>query len=101
MNTTISAPGRRTGVQTVIPPRRLASRQIWSSAVRRLGTSEVEHWNRRNARLLQQYDLDIAAVDVLTIDPPVTVAGAKGALQTEHRDRLILTAAMGALAVSL
>ncbi|MGH9867844.1 MAG: fructose-bisphosphatase class II [Candidatus Polarisedimenticolia bacterium] len=101
MNTTSSVPGRRTGVQTVLPPRLLASGQIWSRAVRRLGHAEVEHWNQRNARLLDQYDLDIAAVDVLSLDPPVTVKGTKGALQTEHRDRLILTAAMGALAVSL
>src|SRR5262245_21237445 len=93
--------GRRTGVHVIVPPDRLPSRSIWSRAARRLDTEEVRSWSRRNAPLLAPYGLDIADVSVLPIDVPLPARGPRGPLQVDLQDRLVLTAALGALAVSL
>lgn len=95
-----SRPGRRTGVKVQIPPDRLDSRRIFSREARRLGADEVRSWNERNGALLDQYGLEIASVMVL----PIAAAGggaAAGPLQTVMRDRLVLTAMLGALSVSV
>jgi fructose-1,6-bisphosphatase/sedoheptulose 1,7-bisphosphatase-like protein len=101
MTTTPAAPGRRTGVQVIIPPDRLASHRIYSRAARRFSADELRSWNERNAPLLSQYGLEIADVSVLPIEPPLPARGPRGALQMELLDRLLLTATLGALAVSL
>lgn len=101
MTTTPSAPGRRTGVQVIIPPDRMASQRIYSRAARRFSADELRSWNERNHALLSQYGLEIAAVSVLPIELPLPARGARGPLQTELKDRLLLTATLGALAVSL
>jgi fructose-1,6-bisphosphatase/sedoheptulose 1,7-bisphosphatase-like protein len=101
MTTTPSGPGRRTGVQVIIPPDRLASHRIYSRAARRFPADELRSWNERNAPLLSQYGLEIAAVSVLPIEIPLPAGGPRGPLQTDHLDRLLLTASLGALAVSL
>lgn len=99
--TTSDSSGRKTSAQTVIPPDRLVSSRIWSRAARRHPPDDVASWNGRNARLLAGYGLDIASVVTFPLEPPLPAGGAGGALQTELKDRLVLTAALGALAVSL
>ena len=101
MTSTLPAPGRRTGVQVIIPPDRLPSHRVWSRAARRFSADEVRAWNERNAPLLSMYGLEIADASVLPIDVPLPARGVRGPLQTELRDRLLLTSALGALAVSL
>ncbi len=95
-----AAPGRRTGCRVVIPPDRLDSRRIWSREARRLDGDQVSDWNRRHAGLLEIYGLEIASITVLPIAPIASDRGRAGPLQTDHRDRLILAGALGALAVS-
>jgi len=95
------APGRRTGIRVQIPPTRLSSRNIYSRSARRLGSDELAAWNRRNGALLERYGLSISSVRVLPLELTDSVSRAEaGPLQGEHRDRLLLTAALGALAVS-
>jgi len=91
--------GRRTGVKVEIPPNRLSSKHDVAHRSRRFAPEEVSGWNARNRPLLDQYGLEIASVVV----QPVREApgGARpGPLQGEHRDRLLLTCALGALSVS-
>ncbi|HKY34149.1 MAG TPA: fructose-bisphosphatase class II [Candidatus Polarisedimenticolia bacterium] len=96
-----AARGRRTGAQTIVPPDRLPSRNIYSRRARLFSADETASWNERNAALLRLYGLRVAHVAVLPLEPPLPGRGRRGALQTEHKDRLLLTAMMGALAVSL
>ena len=95
------AAGRRTGVKVVIPPSRLASFHSWSSEARMLARDEIHHWNSRNQPILGAYGLTIDSCMVFPIVRSArSDASAPGPLQTIHRDRLILTSALGALAVS-
>ncbi|HET9480448.1 MAG TPA: fructose-bisphosphatase class II [Candidatus Polarisedimenticolia bacterium] len=97
--------GRRTSVKVRIPPARLASGSIYSAAARRLDADEILSWNAGSAALLRAYGLRIASV---TVQPVAPSGGADRPrppanflLQTEHRNRLLLTCALGALSVSL
>ncbi|MFQ5700886.1 MAG: fructose-bisphosphatase class II [Acidobacteriota bacterium] len=94
-------PGRRTNARVRIHPSRLDSRRIFSREARRLSTEETRSWNERNRPLLDRYQLDIAAISVLPLPVDSPAAGGKGPLQSEHRDRLLLTSALAALAVSV
>ena len=91
-------PGRRTGVRVQIPPDRLDSKRIFSSRARRLSADVVAGWNTRNRRLLELYGLEVASVMQL---PLTDSAAGAGPLQSTLRDRLVLTAMMGALSVSV
>lgn len=92
---------RRTGVRVVIPPAQLSSPAIWSKQARLLDSDELAGWRARNRPLLEPYGLDIGSVMALPLARrPRAGAPAPGPLQTAHRDRLILTGALGALAVS-
>ncbi len=93
------AAGRRTGVEVEVPPERLSSKHDFAHRARRLAPEEVSGWNGRNRPLLDQYGLEIASV----VHQPLRDApdsARPGPLQTGHRDRLLLTCALGALSVS-
>lgn len=90
--------GRRTGVRVQIPPTQLDSRRIFSARALRLPADEVAGWNARNRRLLELYGLEVASV--IRMPLAGSTAGA-GLLQTTLRDRLVLTAMLGALSVSV
>jgi len=91
--------GRRTGVKVEIPLDRLSSRNDYAHGARRLAPEETQGWNRRNESLLNQYGIEIASVIELPLRQAARDAR-PGPLQTEHRDRLLLTCALGALSVS-
>lgn len=93
--------GRRTDARVVIHPDRLDSRRIWSRAARLLDAEETRACDARHRALLDRYGLTIASVAVLPLTEGAATAGRLGPLQTEHRDRLVLTASLGALAVAL
>ena len=98
------SPGRRTGSRVRIPPDRLASGRIFSRGSERFAVEEVRAWDQRNRLLLDRYGLRIASVTrvPLDLDASQWVSRATaGPLQTDHRDRLLLTCALGALAVSV
>jgi fructose-1,6-bisphosphatase/sedoheptulose 1,7-bisphosphatase-like protein len=89
-------------VKVQVPPARLSSRSIYSRNALRLSPDEVQAWNERNRQLLSIYGLEVASVTILPLDLVSPRAGARaGLLQTGMRDRLLLTAMLGALAVSI
>src|SRR5512143_2350198 len=94
-------PGRRTGVRTQIHPSRLDSRSIFSREARRLSPEEVRGWNERNRALLDLYGLEVASVMAMPVARVPGRLAPAGPLQIEMRDSLLLTAMLGALAVSV
>ncbi len=95
------ARGRRTDARVVIPPSRLDSQRIYSRAARRFDAGETRAADARNRALLDRYGLEIASIATLPLNDGAATGGRPGPLQTEHRDRLVMVCALGALAVSL
>lgn len=94
------ARGRRTDARVVIPSARLDSRRIFSRAARLLDPEATRACDGKNRALLDRYGLRIASIVILPLTEGAACAGRCGPLQTEHRDRLVMVAALGALAVS-
>jgi len=89
-------------VRVQVQPARLSSRSIYSRNACRLSADEVRVWNERNRPLLSTYGLEVASIKVLPLDLAPPRAGARtGLLQTDMKDRLLLTSMLGALAVSI
>ncbi len=89
--------GRITGPRVVIPERRYSPSRLFSRSARILGADELHAWSLRNAAVLDLYGLSLASVSRLGLR---TASRPKGPLESEHLDRLVVTAALSALAVT-
>ncbi len=90
--------GRITGPRVVIPERRYSPSRLFSRTSRILGSDELREWSLRNASLLDLYGLTLASVTRLGLR---RASRPKGPLESEHLDRLVVTAALSAMAVTV
>ncbi len=90
--------GRLTGSRVEIPADRLSPSRLFSGAARLLTPEEVFEWNRANASVLDLYGLRLTACRSLRLRRPSSPP--RGILETDHRERLIATACLAALAVA-
>jgi fructose-1,6-bisphosphatase/sedoheptulose 1,7-bisphosphatase-like protein len=90
--------GRITGSRVSIPPARLSQNNLFSRHADMLDREALAAWNETNAELLDLYDLELTTLRQVRIsEPHLRVAGP---LEREHRDGLIATAALAAIAVA-
>ena len=91
-------PGRITGSRVSIPPARLSQNGLFSRQASLMGRDGLAAWNEANAGLLKLYDLELVMLRRVPILDPNR--NGKGPLQTDHRDALIATAGLAAIAVA-
>lgn len=90
--------GRVTGSRVSIAPARLSQKNLFSRQASMMNQDELVAWNAANAGLLELYKLELVSLRQLRISEPCRSGG--GPLETEHRDGLIATAGLAAIAVA-
>lgn len=86
-----------TGPRVVVPESTLSPGRLFSRTARSFDPDELRHWNQENAGVLDLYGLTIAAGRRLPLRPARRPGGP---LETQHRERLVITSALASLAVT-